>query len=123
MNEPIMHEPIMHTNKKNNQNFKSNIPISLLWDYLQTNFIDNDTHFSISKFLYKKTEYNNNITTFIESLKEYYHVSKRNYIERQMNYKTFLTIIRQICNANNINYTSKLVYDKSSYEIEYSVYK
>jgi hypothetical protein len=128
MHEPIMQEPIMqdtqlNTKTKDSQNFKSKIPINLLWDYLQTNFIDKDTHFSISKFLYKKTEYNNSIIIFIDSLKEYYYVSKRKYIEGQMNYKKFLTIIRQICNANNINYTTKLVYDKSSYEIEYSIYK
>lgn len=110
-------------NKSLNQNFKSNIPIELLWNFLQDNFIDKDTHFVINKFLYKKTEYNNNITLFIESLKEYYYISKRKYVDRTMTYKNFLTVIRQLCNANNISYTSKLVYDKSSYEIEYSVYK
>jgi hypothetical protein len=128
MNESIINESIINefqsnTKKKDNQNFKSNVPLNILWDYLQSNFIDKDTHFIINKFLYKKTEYNNSINIFVDSIKEYYYVSKRKYIERQMNYKNFLTIIRQICNAHNINYTSKLVYDKSSYEIEYSVYK
>lgn len=118
-----MSEEQLKQHKKDNQNFKANIPIQLLWDYLQNNFLDKDTHFIINKFLYKKAEYNNSITVFIESLKEYYYVSKRKYIERTMNYKNFLTIIRQLCNANNVNYTSKLVYDKSSYEIEYSIYK
>ena len=123
MNETIMNETELVIKKKNNQNFKTNIPMNILWDYLRDNFIDTDTHFIINKFLYKKTEYNNSINIFIDSLKDYYYESKRKYIERQMNYKNFLTIIRQICNASNINYTSKLVYDKSSYEIEYSVYK
>ena len=123
MNESIMNESELNKKKKDNQIFKSNVPINILWDYLQCNFMDKDTHFIINKFLYKKAEYNNSINIFIDSLKEYYFISKRKYIERQINYKNFLTVIRQICNANSINYTSKLVYDKSSYEIEYSVYK
>ena len=123
MNETIMNEPELNKKKKVNQNFKTNIPINILWDYLQINFMDKDTHFIINKFLYKKAEYNNSINIFIDSLKEYYFISKRKYIERQINYKNFLTLIRQICNANSIIYTSKLVYDKSSYEIEYSIYK
>ena len=118
-----MTESIINTHKKTDQNFKSSIPINILWDYLQNNFEDKDTHFIINKFLYKKAEYNNSINIFIESLKDYYYVSKRKYIDRQMTYKNFLTVIRQLCNANNINYTSRLVYDKSSYEIEYSIYK
>ena len=40
-----------------------------------------------------------------------------------MNYNYFLTVIRQLCNVYNIVYTSKLIYNKSSYEIEYCVYK
>jgi hypothetical protein len=118
-----MNESELNKKKKDNQIFKSNIPINILWDYLHNNFIDKDTHFIINKFLYKKAEYNNSINIFIDSLKDYYYVSKRKYIERQMTYKNFLTVIRQICNSHSINYISKLVYDKSSYEIEYSVYK
>jgi hypothetical protein len=118
-----MIESDLNTYKKDNQIFKCALPINLLWDYLQHNFIDKDTHFSINKFLYKKAEYNNSITLFLDSLKEYYYLSKRKYVDRQMTYKHFLTVLRQICKANNINYTSKLVYDKSSYEIEYSIYK
>jgi len=118
-----MNDDELNKNKSSNQNFKTNIPLNLLWDYLQNNFMDKDTHFIINKFLFKKAEYNNSIAAFIESLKEYYFISKRKYVERTMTYKNFLTVIRQLCNASNINYTSKLVYDKSSYEIEYSVYK
>ena len=109
--------------KKDNQLFKNIVPIDLFWDFLQINFDDKDTHFIINKFLYKKCEYNNNIVKFIEGLKIYYYDSKKKYIERPMNYKFFLTIIRQLCNLHNIEYTMRLVYDKSSYEIEYCVYK
>ena len=104
------------TNKpKQNQLFKTEVPIHILWDFLQNNFEDKDTYFIINKFLYKKADYNKNLTAFTESLKEHYNKSKRKYVERTMNYNYFLTIIRQLCNA--------LIYDKSTYEIEYSVEK
>ena len=109
--------------KKINQLFKKDIPINILLSFLKENFEEKETHFIINKFLYKKTEYNNNISLFISTIKEYYYSSKRKYIQREMNYNYFLTIIRQLCNANGINYTTKLVYDKSSYEIEYSIFK
>jgi hypothetical protein len=109
--------------KKTDQNFKTHVPIQLLWDFLKTNFDETDTHFQVTAYLFHKTEYNKNLLTFISTLKPYYHNSKRKYIERPINYKWFLTIIRQLCNAHNIKYNTKLVYNKSTYEIEYSIYK
>lgn len=109
--------------KKIDQNFKTPVPIQLLWDFLKTNFDETDTHFQLTSYLYHKTEYNKNLLVFIASLKPYYHNSKRKYIERQINYKGFLTIIRQLCNAHHIKFSTKLVYNKSMYEIEYSIYK
>ena len=112
-----------NVNEKKNQLFKKNVPINVIWDFLEENFEDKDTHFIINKFLYKKSDYNKNLTKFTESLKEYYNNSKKKYVERTMNYNFFLTVIRQLCNVYNIVYTSKLIYNKSSYEIEYCIYK
>jgi len=109
--------------KKLEQNFKTLVPIQLLWDFPKTNFEETDTHFQLTSYLFHKSEYNKNVLAFISLLKPYYHNSKRKYIERQINYKWFLTIIRQLCNSHHIKYTTKLVYNKSMYEIEYSVYK
>jgi len=109
--------------KKQNQIFKKEVPINIIWDFMQKNFEDKGTYFLISKFSYKKIDYNKTLSTFTELLKEYYYNSKKKYIERTMNYNYFLTIIRQLCNAHNIKYSSKLVYDKSSYEIEYYICK
>jgi hypothetical protein len=108
--------------KRTTQVFKSKVPVELLWDFLKANFEFKDTHYLVNKFLYKKVEYNKNILLFTSSLKEYYHKSKRKYIERTMNYNFFLTILRQLCNSQEIKYTTKLVYDKSSYEIEYYIH-
>ena len=44
------------------------------------------------------------------------------YINRKQNYSSFLTVIRQLCRVNNISYTSKIIYNKSSYDIVYYIY-
>ena len=39
-----------------------------------------------------------------------------------MNYKNFVTIIRQICKYHHIPFTSNIKYSKSKYEIKYFIY-
>ena len=39
-----------------------------------------------------------------------------------MNYKNFVTIIRQVCNYLCIPYTSKIIYSNSKYNINYVIY-
>jgi len=109
--------------KKKNPIFKNPVPAELLWDFLLNNFDNKDKYVLLNKFLFKKTEYNEHIKTFIMNLKPYYHENKEFYVERELNYNKFMTVIRQICNVLSIAYASKMVYDKSSYEIEYYIYK
>ena len=39
-----------------------------------------------------------------------------------MNYKNFVTILRQICKFHHIPFTSTIKYDKSAYDISYSIF-
>ena len=39
-----------------------------------------------------------------------------------MNYKNFLTILRQVCSSLSIKYSSKILYNKSKYNINYNIY-
>lgn len=123
MNDDIINNQPNGIKKRDAQLFKYNVPINILLDFLKNNFIETDAYFIINKFLYKKTEYNNTITIFLALLKDYYYTSKKKYVERNLSYKHFLTVIRQLCNTHNMMYESKLIYDKSSYEIEYKIYK
>ena len=56
-----------------------------------------------------------------DNLKEKYKVSKKFYLERENNYNNLLTIIRHLCKKNNINYGSKIKYDKNNYKIIYYI--
>ncbi len=71
---------------------------------------------------FKKGIYNGEIAKFFNSCTQYYHLSKRKYLEKKLTQKTFITVLRQICNFNKIIYTSQIKYDKSAYDIVYYIY-
>ena len=78
--------------------------------------------FIFTQISYKKMIYNEVLTPFLNDLNEYYHKSKRFYLKREMTYKNLLTIIRQIMNSLCIPYTSKILYNKSKYSINYIIF-
>ena len=94
------------------------------------NFIDkfaynnnnNNNYYLINKSCYKRAIFLDIIKEFIDDIKDYYHVSKRKYIENVDNYSKFITIIRQLCKINNVNFASKIIYTKSTYDITYYIY-
>ena len=106
-----------------NQTFKTLIPLDILWGFLIENGEDHETYYLFSKFLYKKFVFRELMPAFIAVIEPYYYDSKKHYITRKMDYNRFITIMRQLCNANNINYETKMVYNSSTYEIVYYIYK
>jgi len=79
--------------------------------------------YRINKIVFKKLEFHGHICVFLNTIKEYYYSNKQFYITRDMTYNNFLTIIRQICNHNNIKFKKNIIYEKDSYSIEYYIYK
>jgi hypothetical protein len=107
----------------NSQIFKTEIPSQVLKDLLLTICdVGIKNEFIISNAIFKKAIFLNVLPDFIEKIKPYYYASKYYFLERKLTYNTFMTIIRQLCNVNNINYTTKMVYDKSKYEIHYTIF-
>ena len=72
--------------------------------------------------VYKKMLFNNLYAEFCNELAEFYHESKQYYITRPFTYKSFATILRQICKANNIVIRSRVLYIESVYSTEYTIY-
>ena len=105
------------------QIFKKPVPISLLINILNQIGMKDDegNKYIISPVSFKKLQYNNWLAPFIEQCKEYYHISKYRYIERPHTYKSFVTIIRQLCKQCNVQYYSNIKYDHSNYEIIYTI--
>jgi hypothetical protein len=107
------------------QIFKTPIARDIFFTYLDKLCLKNTQHgyYLYNKNAFKKGMYNETIREFIEYISRFYHISKRNkYLEKTMTNITFATILRQICNANSIRFTSKIKYDKSCYDIEYYIY-
>lgn len=104
------------------QIFKKFPSKEILYDLLNKICTKNDNHYIFNKISYKKGEFLQLLYPFCQSLIEYYHVSKQFYITRKLTYSSFVTIIRQLCRQNNINYASKISYINSNYDIIYYIY-
>lgn len=104
------------------QIFKQVFPLEILLTFLDKLSCKVNNCYVITNDVYKKAVYNNMLTDFLDECKPYYHISKVKYIEKKQNYNSFNTIVRQICKVNNINFVSKIKYDKSSYSIIYYIY-
>jgi hypothetical protein len=102
------------------QLYKTPVPADILWLFLQTNGIEKEGGYLLfSKAQYKKALLLKTIEPFLLILEPYYHESKKHYIKRKMDYSHFTTILRQLCNFQKATFQTKLVYDKSTYTIDY----
>jgi hypothetical protein len=104
------------------QIFKEPIPQNILFDLLDKICTKNEKYYVLNKPSYKKAEYLQILDQFYEQILQYYHTSKQFYVTRKSNYSSFMTIVRQLCKINSIDYTSKILYNKSSYDIVYYIY-
>jgi len=106
-----------------NQIFKTIIQPEILWIFLKENGEEIEDSYIFNKSLYKKAVFRETITPFVLGLDSYYYESKKHYIRRKIDYIKFITILRQLCNSIGVKYDTQLVYNNSSYEIVYSIYK
>jgi len=105
-----------------NQLFKEKVPNEILINLFKIIGTRYENYYIIDNNSYKKGVFNGYINIFLNECKDYYHNSKKKYVERKMNYNYFITIVRQICKFNEINFTSNIKYDKSNYELIYHIY-
>jgi hypothetical protein len=104
------------------QIFKKQIPNENFIQLLDMIALKHTKYYIINNAAYKKGLINDTIANFINSCREYYHISKLKYLDKKLSYNSFTTILRQICKFNKITYTSQIKYDKSLYDINYYVY-
>jgi len=104
------------------QIFKQKIPNNILFDLLDNICLKNAGNYILNINSFKKGVFNQEIQRFIQICMPFYHISKRKYLETKLTYNSFTTILRQICNFNNITYTSQIKYDRSKYDIIYYIY-
>ena len=96
--------------------------IDFFKDFVKENFMIENDYYIFNIIVFKQLEYENKIPSFLENLKEYYYKNKHYYLERDpITYNQFNTILRQICNNNEINFSNKIKYQSSKYSIEYYI--
>ena len=105
-----------------NQIFKHAIPPSILFNLLDKICLKTDKYYYVDFNAYKKMLFLCLDATFLEELREYYHISKRFYLDRDLTYTSFTNIIRQLCKCNRHHYESEMKYDHSQYYINYMVF-
>jgi len=104
------------------QIFKEIFPLSDFIDFLKLYCLFEKKNYKISNITFKKYKFENKIADFYKKLKPYYFKSKHFYLDRDINYRNFITIIRQISKLHHLPFTSKIKYSKSSYDIVYHIY-
>jgi hypothetical protein len=104
------------------QIFKQLVPINILFDFLDDVCDKTEKYYIFDNNAYKRALLEERISLFCNALVDYYYNSKKYYVNREMNYIKFCTVIRQICKLNIVNYHTKIVYSKSKYHIPYYIY-
>jgi hypothetical protein len=104
------------------QIFKNKIPTDEFFILLDNICIKYNKYYIFNNDAFKKGVFDESIQKFINYCIPYYHLSKRKYLEKTLTYNSFTTILRQICNYNNIVFSSEIKYDKSKYNIVYFIY-
>jgi len=122
-NKNIEHDISSNIISKNSNIIKNDISINILYNFLDIDSPIVNNNYVFNKEIYKKYIYNNKIDSFCKLLKKYYKKSKFVYLEREMNYIKFVTILRQLCNYLNIEYKTNTKYDKNTYNIIYYIKK
>ena len=104
------------------QIFKKTIPKEFIINFLEKICDNTNDYLLLNKAAFRKSEFHNLLSPFLEELKEYYHKSKQFYLTRKLSYNYFLTIIRQICKNSKIRYENKVIYTKSLYDVTYHIF-
>lgn len=100
--------------------FKNKIPINILYGLLNKVELSEKNQYIIDKPFFKKLS--PFLKDFLEECKNYYFESQKKYITKTpFIYKSFLTVVRQICNNNDVPFYYKIKFLHSNYEIIYYI--
>ena len=103
------------------QLFRKQFDKSILQDLLDKITYKTNGTYLVDENVYKKMLFHGLEVEFYNQLRVYYHISKHFYLDRELNYKTFTTILRQLCKYNQIPFDSRIKYLKSVYKHEYTI--
>ncbi len=104
------------------QVFRKRVDLKILFDLLDRVSVSKNGSHTLDYYVYKKIVFQNLHIEFCAYLKECYHRSKQFYATRQFTYKSFTTMLWQICKHNNVDIISRVRHVDSEYRNEYVVH-
>jgi hypothetical protein len=93
--------------------FKTPVPLSTWKEVLQSMTASSGPLFVMDDTAFKRGLYLGSLCAFWEACVPYYHVSKRHFVTRPLTFKTFSTVLRQVCRSHHLPVQSTLVYSHS----------
>jgi hypothetical protein len=103
--------------------YKEPIPLAILYSLFEKICNFNDSYYFIDKNVFNRMVFCNIHFDFLKEIENYYHDSKKYFVNRKFTYNSFVNIIRQICSFHNIRYQQNKKYNNSQYTICYFVDK
>ena len=104
------------------QIFRKLVPPEVLYSFLEKICLKTNKYYLVDHNSYKRLIYLGLDNELKEQIIEFYHDSKRFYVTREMDYNSFINIVRQICKSNQMMFTSQIKYMESKYSIEYLIF-
>ena len=95
------------------------LPYHILYEFLhKVSLLSHNVYtFDINSF--KRAKYNGWIVDFINLIEPYY--IKKMYITREIDFNRMVTILRQICKVNDIQFQTIMKYSHSKYFISLNI--
>lgn len=104
------------------QLFRKTIPNKIIFDLLEKICMKTERYYLFDINAYKKLLYYKYHEPFLTKVADAYQTSKRFYAERELSYKSFTNILRQISKNNGIMFTTQIRYSESKYNIIFLFY-
>jgi hypothetical protein len=104
------------------QIFKYPVLNETLFNLLDKICLKTDNYYLVDMNAYRKMIFHKYHINFNNEIKESYYVGKQFYVTRNITYKSFTNVLRQICKTNTIMFTSQMKYNESKYNIDYLIY-
>ena len=109
--------------KQVSQNIKPSLEKETITKIIKsiTTYDEKKEIYIFSNVEYKRMCYHEQTKDILKTLRPHYYESKRFYLDRKLTFKSFSTILRQICKFVKIDISSRVVYTKSDYMIIYTI--
>lgn len=98
------------------------IPTLAFFSFLDEICLRTPKYYLFNDNAYRKLMYEDNLERFRDFVRDYYKPEKLHLLNREMTYKRFTALLRQICSSSVIPLESKTKHANSNYCIEYFVY-